>query len=354
MVAQLWSASAAQGSAFVNSPTSLNVSKPSASAAGDVVYAFVIHAFQAGSVTPSISGFTQVVGRTRFATSLSTEGWVFRRVLDGSEGSTFTVNYAGAVTIIPTVMCLLVRGADPVTPEDVAGVGATTTNGATNIAPSVSPVSPGTLLLCAFGWRGTNPYPIPSGMSNGTDLSGTTDMACRSATEAITPAGATGTRTSVAGGGSGQDGVSFSIAVRSLVITTATPSAVGHTHAVSAPTLSANAQAAVAPTSHAHTTPSAVPFNGVYALPATVQHSHAIAAPAPRASSAAAPSPVPHSHDVETPYAATVIQVPGTPVEPDASGPADRFPQGPYDPARAPAEGTPGVVQYRPGGVDYT
>lgn len=352
MVAQLWSASAAQGSGFVIAPTSLNVSKPSLAAAGDVVYAFVIHAFQAGNVTPSISGFTPVVGRTRFATSASTEGWVFRRVIDGSEGSTFTVNYAGAVTIIPTVMCLLIRGADPVTPEDVAGAGASTTNGATNVAPSVNTVSPNALLLCGFGWRGTNVYPIPGGMSNGIDVSGTSDMACRSAVETIPGTGATGTRTSVAGGGSGQDGVSFSIAVRPLVITTATPSPVAHAHTVRAASATASVAAVPAPVAHAHTVAIPNVLNGIVALPTPVLHAHTVRLAVASASVAAAPTPVVHTHTVGDPFAASIVQTGEPDLIPDATGPADRFPLPPYDPARGP-DPAGGITQYRPGGVTY-
>jgi hypothetical protein len=127
--------------------TSLTLTKPTGVAVGDIMFINVTN-YYASAVTPTMSGWTTIASGGLGGSS-SPRGTVFYRLVDGTEGNTFTVNlsnnsYAAAAIIAFT-------GIDSANPFDVTPPSAirTTTTTATSVTgiPSVTTVSSNTMIL---------------------------------------------------------------------------------------------------------------------------------------------------------------------------------------------------------------
>ena len=165
------------------SGTSNVINKPTGAQAGDLLIIAVVHG--SSDTTVAISGFV-----TEFTDSSSTPRIrVFSRVLDGSEGATFTITGANSAR---TVVAVAYRGGAP----DVNVVGATsgTSTSASGIAPSITATQAGVLL--SFHASSSSPSVIssgPAGMTQRGFLSSAFALAVYELSSS--PVGATGSKT---------------------------------------------------------------------------------------------------------------------------------------------------------------
>ncbi len=143
-----------------------------------------------GSLSGSPSGWTLV--DSEFGAS-NPRLHVFRRVLNGTATDDFSQATSSAV--LSSLTYVVVSGASTTTPEDVTAASTgTTVVSASHVAPSLTTVTPGTLLLAFYAANsGSATFTPEAGMTELRDTAaGVSQMV---AWEAIPAAGATGTRT---------------------------------------------------------------------------------------------------------------------------------------------------------------
>lgn len=215
--------------------TSLTLNKPTGCVAGDVLYMWIATDGIASTDVPfAISGATWVpIGLLDSGKSLrksaTTTLSLWRAICTGSESATFVVTFGTGTDIAaaPSGVCVCVQGADNTTPEDVAAAG--NDGGAVAstsvVAPSISPPSADSLLLCAFASDlsiAATAYTIGT-MTEREDIATASRTPLMAATQGLVASGATGTRTATAN--ASQEWVAGSVAVRSAV-TLVTPTRV--------------------------------------------------------------------------------------------------------------------------------
>ena len=179
---------------FTNaSGSSVNATKPAGAVAGDLL---IFHCWKDNSdPAPTISAATFLVQTLAANDTVCGTSYIFYRVLDGSEGSTFTV--AGS-TQGGGVLTLIKAGTyDPNFASTwVYGIGNVTSNRTSHVLASIDAPTADCLLLASVASHSNDSVSAaPSGMTlvgqSGTAANGVGGVA----QQALTAAGATGTRT---------------------------------------------------------------------------------------------------------------------------------------------------------------
>ena len=177
--------------------TSLTVNLPSGIQPNDQVY---VDTTQSATTTVSApSTYTLIKSVASGGTAPKAGTLVYRHtVVAGDTSVTFT--YSGNPSVEAVVLAVY-RGVDPNLPVDDFG-GASTAGGTSVVAPSVSPVFANDELLVFQGARGTfsaSAWTAPSGTTEETQVNSLANVSAGLADQALTAAGATGTRTSTFG-----------------------------------------------------------------------------------------------------------------------------------------------------------
>lgn len=168
------------GITFINSTVSStdSLSKPAGTVAGDLIV--IVGSNGSAGLWTQPSGFTLL-------TASSTYGNMCYKFAGGSEPSSYNFYSTGGGGLNGTV-CLVFRGATTV---DVVGSGAGVT-GTSVAAPSVTTTVANTMLIAAFTANAASTIGTASGMTKVANAGGA-PATCQY--QALTSAGATGTRT---------------------------------------------------------------------------------------------------------------------------------------------------------------
>ncbi len=168
---------------------SATLTKDSGTTVGDI--ALVLLSWYPGSVSvSSFSGFTAAVSKQD---DNGSSVQLYYRVIDGTEGSSFSLTFGGYV--YHDAILMTVRGSSAL--AFISATSASYTSGVTASAPSVSG-SAGNGLVCAFGNSDPTTMTTPAGMTAGT-VGGQHTNTGRFFFETLSSSGSTGTRTSVLG-----------------------------------------------------------------------------------------------------------------------------------------------------------
>lgn len=135
------------------------VAKPAGTTAGDLLIAVHFTDVFGNTLDMTAPPFWPQVGAT-YSGSGSCFGKVWRRDVDGSEGSSF--NFGNPDTSVVVVLCI--TGHDPTTPINIVpswSQGAA--NQTAHIAPSVTPTVNDGLLVCGFAATGSSASYTPPG-----------------------------------------------------------------------------------------------------------------------------------------------------------------------------------------------
>lgn len=184
---------------FTNaSGSSVNATKPAGAVVGDMLF---FHCWKDnGDPAPTVAAATflvQTLSANDFACGTT---YIFYREIDGTEGSTFTV---GGKTQGGGVLTLIEAGTyDPNPANWVYGIGNVTGNLTSHVLASINAPTTDCLLLASVANHSNNSVSaVPSGMTlvgqSGTAANGVGGVA----RQALTSAGATGTRTFTLSGG---------------------------------------------------------------------------------------------------------------------------------------------------------
>lgn len=173
------------------------VNKPAGVAVDDVIYVFIY--WFAVLNHPTLAGWTEIAHVDDGSANSLT---VMRRVVTGSEGSTFT--FTGSGSQLTGAVAVAYSGLDTGTPEDVANT-ETSSSGANVIAPTLTTFTDNAWWIATFATDGSQSGLAAPGAPMVQDVAtfgGGGDFQ-RVDHKAISPAGPTGTATAVAGGSAG-------------------------------------------------------------------------------------------------------------------------------------------------------
>lgn len=141
---------------------------------------------------------------------------VYKRIADGTEGSTQTFNFGGSCA--STAMVFRVSGFDPYTEHGVTGTNSGTTGSTTAMTcPTVTPNTTDNLVIRTCATRQSTSISDPGGytaLANASTGTGATDCATRCASTTQAGSGATGTAAFV-GAGTDRAWVAATIAIKS-------------------------------------------------------------------------------------------------------------------------------------------
>ncbi len=146
---------------------------------------------------------------------------MFKRIADGSEGSSFSFGNDDTSVII----MLAISGADTTTPFDIDPTWSDGASAQTaHIAPSISPTGSASLLVCGFGSTSdaTSAYTPPSGMSEQGDAWANFAVASL-ATLVLSASGATGTKTATHSTGVCNEYTTLAFAIKAAGAAAAAP-----------------------------------------------------------------------------------------------------------------------------------
>ncbi len=183
----------------VNAATSITIAKPAGTAQGDLLLAIVSHqAGKARNMTPP-SGWTAVPnGDYSEANNTRIHAWY--HVAGGSEPSSYTFTLTGGSGEDTTGGILDITGAKTSAPINASLGQVNSANSSTSVqAPSITTTVPNTLLVFAGAANVPATWTPPGLMSEQWDraTSGTFRTSGESAVQALSSAGATGTRTAL-------------------------------------------------------------------------------------------------------------------------------------------------------------
>lgn len=137
--------------------TSISINKPAGAVAGDVLLLQVAH-YDSADPGITVSGFTAIRSDDAGDVKVTT----FRRVVDGSEGSSFTANI-DVNGSYATAMCVCYSGVDNTTPIDIHG-GNTGTSSTRSVSSITTTVANVVGVLFSNGYE-TSVSADPSGMT---------------------------------------------------------------------------------------------------------------------------------------------------------------------------------------------
>jgi len=174
-------------------PPSFVIPVPAGTVAGDVLFATVV---ATGTITTTPAGWTQIA-KTQPVAGEDLVTWY--RVATASEPANYTITAdVGANHGVGTITTR--RGVDTGTVLDTtAAAGTAVTSGTTVVAPTQTPVSAPALLVSVFAGRPNSTFSTPTGMTERMDSTDGLAYSMAVDDEVITPAAATGTRTSTFG-----------------------------------------------------------------------------------------------------------------------------------------------------------
>lgn len=218
----------------VNSGAAASVNIGAGTQAGDLLLAFGWSDFYSLGTfgPPSGGGWTQVTDGTA---DLGTDNSKCRAWTKTAAGGSATITLAPIIDEDVALAVLVLEGADTGTPVDDADNATSPGTGspAPHVAPSVSPSTSDAYLVCAAGtsvFNGGAAYTPPGGMTERAEFSSPGNVTTQTvATEQLSAAGATGTRT-FNYGGNNDPGVAVSVAIR-----TASAAAAGLTATMAGP-----------------------------------------------------------------------------------------------------------------------
>lgn len=178
--------------------TSFVINKPLGVVDGDVLW-FVFYPSRSGSAptVTTLAGWNFVGAGTQSTTE---KVWVYNRVAS-SEGASYTWAVSPATDAIGTMLAY--TGQDLTTPLDVALLFTGATTSTSMVAPSVTTATDNAQLLTIYATNESNPTngvnSTPAGMTEQVDFAQSSNLNLSLAVDeqTITPAGATGTRTSI-------------------------------------------------------------------------------------------------------------------------------------------------------------
>lgn len=173
------------------SAQAITISVPSGVVDGDVMIAVVEVAATAGTVASTT--FTAPSGWTSVANSVATntrmQTWI--RVAS-SEPASYQWTIAGGVDRAITGIIAAWSGGDTSTPQDTTAAAGAGTN-SPMVAPTITTVTAGAMLVCAWGNRaGSGDMAVPGGMTERAEAGAGPDIIIGE--KLITPAGVTGTQ----------------------------------------------------------------------------------------------------------------------------------------------------------------
>jgi hypothetical protein len=190
---------------WVNSNGTRNLTKDTGTATGDIAI-ILISAFPNGTTVGTPTGFTAVTPFIYDDSGLNQSTiYIFHRVIDGSEASTFDCVFTGGSNPFGTAMLLTLRGDGAL--SFVSATNGTPATGTTATAPSVSGTT-GQGLVCGYGTGDPTTMTTPSGMTAGVAGLQNTNTG-RMFFETLASTGATGTRVSTLGTSRDNAGVSI-------------------------------------------------------------------------------------------------------------------------------------------------
>jgi len=193
----------------------LNLPVPAGTTAGDFMVCVIFAENLTVAPTASVTGFTQVGGwvATAPAGSQPVMG-IFTKTAGGSEGTNYSA-IGNISTGSYAYVCMAISGSAGVI--EVPLTGSTATTAATSlVAPTVTPTNAASLLVCGFTQDsgGAVTYSTPASMTLVQSFTTATTEYCRGlvASQVLTSAAATGTRTSTSSFNSLWSAGSFTIA----------------------------------------------------------------------------------------------------------------------------------------------
>ncbi len=179
---------------------SLTVTTPTGTVAGDVMVAAIAVRPNTATITPPASGWT-LVRRVDNSASVTNSLAIYTRVAGVGEPASHTWTFSSSTGSAGGIMSF--RGVDATTPVDVEN-GQSTANGLSHASPSVITTVDGTMLVTAHAFASSASWTPPAGMTEAFDVaSGVVPLSSGMSIEGNyvlqLTAGATGSRTAVAG-----------------------------------------------------------------------------------------------------------------------------------------------------------
>jgi hypothetical protein len=185
---------------------------------GDLLVALQQTAFRASSdlVTPTgTAGTWTAIVAADSATNTTVKVKAWQRFVTTPGGQTITFAPAGA-TNTNSVIALVLTGANPTDPIDGTPAAATGASGTAHAVGPITTLTPDALLIGGWGVYGTNAGPyasVPAGMTQQAQNNLSANNAQLVASQVLTAAGSTGTRTATTtGAASGWGAVLFAVA----------------------------------------------------------------------------------------------------------------------------------------------
>lgn len=174
------------------SASGATVTKPTGAATGDTVVV-AVSSGNSGTGT-TIPGFVNRIELTGLAYTVA----ILTRVLDGSEGASWTASNSGT-TVLGNGALILTPGAGNTLAIDGTPTSNSAGNGSTATIPAITTTVANTMLIAGFVSSATG-HTTPSGMTEVFDISGGSGVGLSLDYQAIAAAGSTGTRASTTGG----------------------------------------------------------------------------------------------------------------------------------------------------------
>lgn len=132
--------------------TTRPINKPTGSVAGNVLFITIM---QSNRSYGTVTGFTNVAS---IPFSTSSGATILRRVLDGSEGASFSVSFGPSTNM--DIVCARFSGMDPTTPVEASTTTPSGASSTTHTAPSVTSLSAGAMILRVYFTTSTSSYTI--------------------------------------------------------------------------------------------------------------------------------------------------------------------------------------------------
>ena len=170
--------------------STISVNSSTGVQAGDVIFCYVGTHSSANVTVTTPTGWKLIAGPLN--PTIGIENYLFQRISDGTDGSSYTFNFSGAITTAGFAGQITYRGVNTTTPVDGSITTASQTSGTSIVLPAVSPAGPSDLLVALVAdYGGFSTTAAATGMTNEMQLTNQNAIL----DQQLTSSGSTGTRT---------------------------------------------------------------------------------------------------------------------------------------------------------------